>query len=123
MGLFERFLRRMPGSPTTVAKTMMRAYTIYKTDHPESGRKDALRYTLETRYRIIKAMEPIEMESILSEADSLGHLVFLVVAHENPAAAHPMMMRQTVLDLCDFFEKNAPDEIGALSSLKNVVSI
>lgn len=121
MGLFDRLLRTMPGSPTSVAKVMLRAYASYKTDHPESSRKDALRYTIETRYRIINAMDAAKMESILSEAESLGHLVFLVVAHENPAAAHPATMKETVLDLHGFFERHAPDEIGALNNLKNLV--
>jgi hypothetical protein len=122
MGLFDKLLRNIPGSPTSVAKTMLRAYTTYKTDHPKSRKKDALRYAIETRYKIIKAMEPEKMESILSEADTLGHLVFLVVAHENPAAAHPVMMKQTVLDLYEFFKKHAPDELGGLDALKAVVS-
>ena len=123
MRLLNKLLRNMPGSPRTVAKAMLRAYTSYKRDLPESSRKDALRYTIESRYRIVKAMEPDKMESILSEAETLGHMVFLVVAHENPAAAHPMMMRRTVLDLHEFFEEHAPDELGALDDLKKVVSI
>lgn len=122
MGLFYKLLRNMPGSPKSVAKTMLRAYTSYKTDHPKSSKKDALRYALETRYKIIKAMEPEKMESILAEADTLGHLVFLVVAHDHPAAAHPMFMKETVLDLYEFFKKHAPDELGGLDSLKRVVS-
>jgi hypothetical protein len=122
-GLFDRLLRNMPGSPRSVAKTMLRAYTIYKTDHPKSSKKDALRYTLETRYKIIKAMEPEKMESILSEADTLGHLVFLVVDHENPTAAHPMMMKQTVVELYEFFKKHTPEELGGLGDLMKLVSV
>lgn len=122
MGLFDRLLRNMPGGPTSVAKTMLRAYSTYRTEHTRSSKKDALRYAIETRYRIIKAMEPEKMESILSEADSLGHLVFLVVAHENPTVVHPVVMKQTVLDLYEFFEEHAPDELGSLDALKAVVS-
>ena len=123
MGLFDRLLRNMPGSPTSVAKTMLRAYTTYKTDRPKSSKKDALRYAIETRYKIIKAMEREKMESILSKAETLGHLVFLVVAHENPAAAHPVMMKQTVVELYEFFKKHTPDELGGLDALMKLVSI
>lgn len=63
------------------------------------------------------------MEAILSEADTLGHLVFLVVAHESPAAAHPANMKQTVLDLYEFFRKNASGELGGLDDLKAIVSV
>jgi len=104
-----KLLRKMPGSPVSVAETILRAYTTYKSDHPDSSKADSLRYTLESRYQIIEAMKSDKRESILSEAKSLGHLVFLVVAHENPAATHPALMKQTVLDLYTFFEINAPN--------------
>ncbi len=78
---------------------------------------------LETRYRIIKSMGSAEMESILEEANTLGHLTFLVVAHDNPVAAKPIFMKQTVLDLYGFFEKNAPEKLGGLDSLKKIVSV
>jgi len=123
MWLLDKLRTNMPGSPVRVAKTMLRAYTTYKTSHPSNSKSDALRYTLESRYQIFKLMKPEEMKSILSEADTLGHLVFLVVAHENPASAHPANMKRTVLDLYEFFRKNAPDELGGLDALKVIVSV
>lgn len=122
MGLLDKLLTNMPGSPVKIAKIMLRAYNTYKVNHPTNSKSDALRYTLESRYRIFKLMKPEEMKSILSEADTLGHLAFLVVAHENPAAVHPVNMKQTVLDLYEFFSKNAPDELGGLDALKATVS-
>lgn len=123
MWLLDKLRTNMPGSPVRVAKTMLHAYTTYKTSHPSNSKSDALRYTLESRYQIFKLMKPEEMKSILSEADTLGRLVFLVVAHENPAAAHPANMKRTVLDLYEFFRKNAPDELGGLDALKAIVSV
>jgi len=123
MSFFDKLLRKIPGGSISVAETLLRAYKKYQAENPQGSKKDALRYVLETRYRIIKSMSSEEMESILEEADSLGHLTFLVVAHDNPVAAKPMFMKQTVLDLYGFFQVNAPEELKGLDSLKKIVSV
>jgi hypothetical protein len=94
---------------------------VYKEQHPNCRNEEALRYTIESRYQIIKLMTQERMEEVLAEANTLGHLVFLVVAHENPAAAHPIYMKMTVLDLYDFLKAHVPDQLGGLDSLKQVV--
>ncbi len=59
----------------------------------------------------------------MAEAKSLSHLTFLVIAKENPAVAHPRHMKETVLDLYNFFNKNAPDEIDrSFAKLVEVLS-
>jgi hypothetical protein len=123
MSFFDKLLRKTPGGPISVAETLLRAYKKYQAENPQGSKEDALRYVLETRYRIIKSMSSEKMESILEEANALGHLTFLVVTHDYSVAAKPMFMKQTVLDLYKFFQVNAPEELEGLDSLKKIVSV
>ncbi|MHC4074841.1 MAG: hypothetical protein ACYSRZ_00270 [Planctomycetota bacterium] len=123
MDFFDELLRKTPGDPISVAETLLRAYKKYQAENPQGSKKDALRYVLETHYRMIKSMSSEKMESILEEANALGHLTFLVVTHDYSVAAKPMFMKQTVLDLYKFFQVNAPEELEGLDSLKKIVSV
>lgn len=123
MGFFDKILRNMPGSPKSVAKNMLRIYRTYLAQNPGATKADALRYCIESRYQIIKTMKIDDFESCLAEADTLGHLVFLCVAKENPMAAKYPYMKDTVEDLYEYFKINTPEEIGSLHKLKELVSI
>jgi hypothetical protein len=123
MGFFDRLLRSGAGSPKSIAENQLRIYRTYLAQNPKATKADALRYCIETRYHIMKIMKQGEIESCLAEADTLGHLVFLIVAKENPAAVSFHYLKDTVNDLYEVFERNAPEEIGALQKLKNIVSI
>ncbi|MFH1351461.1 MAG: hypothetical protein ABII26_11090 [Pseudomonadota bacterium] len=123
MGFFDKLRKSIPGNPTSVAKTMLNVYTSYLDQNPGASRADALRYCIESRYQIIKKMDKYEIEKCLAEADSLGHLVFLCIAKESPLRTKYPHMKETVENLYKFFEEHAPDEIGDLQKLKDLVSI
>lgn len=128
MGFFRKISRNMPGSPKNVAKLQLRIYRSYLAQNPGKINKDALRCCIESRYKIIKMMSRQEIESYLAEADTLGHLVFLMLAgkrliKERPTPAEYLVMEYIVEDLYDFFMVNAPEEIGILQPMMDLVSI
>lgn len=123
MGFLNKLRKSAPGSPTSVARTMFNVYASYLDHNPTATRADALRYCIESRYKITKKMDQYEIESRLAEADSLGDLVFPCIAKESPHRVKYPYMKETVEDLYEFFEEHAPSEIGDLQKFKTLVSI
>jgi hypothetical protein len=120
VGLFKKLLGKLPGSPTSVAKVMLKKYTELCAHAQHQGydpndctvRRSALRYAIETRYQLIKSMSETEMDQALSEAgDSLFALIIQILVKENPYALQPPMVSQTLTDLYSFFRANAPEQI------------
>lgn len=120
MGLFKKILGKLPGSPVSIAKVMLKKYNEWRALEQHKGhdpnnyavRRMALKYALETRYQVIKAMNEADMEQALSAAgDSLIALIIQMLVKENPTALRPPMESQTLQDLYSFFRVNAPEQI------------
>lgn len=121
MGLFDSIKRNMPGSPVSVAKTMLKIYRSYRRNNPHCSDHDAYRYTIETRYVALKPVSQDTVELILEKTDCLETLVFLTFCAENDllnllitsSNMHPsleQLFEKISNDLMVFFEKNAPNE-------------
>jgi len=83
--------------------------------HPDSPREDALRYAIESRYKIIKAINNDRIEWIIERSDCLETMVFLSFCEENDLIKFindepPPLIQQVEEDISEFFEKNAPEE-------------
>jgi hypothetical protein len=113
MGFFDRFSKHIPGGPVSAAKAMLDAFNIYKARNPYARRHEALRYAIETRYKILKLMNQDEIEACLKRSKYLGDLVCCAIEKENPAAVSEQFEDRTIKDLYNFFNKNAPEEIGS----------
>lgn len=120
MGLFKKLLGKLPGSPASIAKVMLKKYNEWRALEQHKGREPnnyavrrmALKYALETRYQVVKAMNQADMEQALSAAgDSLIALIIQILIKENPTALQPPMESQTLQDLYSFFRSNAPEQI------------
>jgi hypothetical protein len=113
MSLFDKLAKYIPGGPISIAKTMLRAFNLFKEENPNSMRDEGLRYAIESRYQIVKAMNSSEIESCLKSSKCLGDLVLCVIEKENPVALSEHYENRTIIDLYEFFKKNAPEEIGS----------
>ena len=62
MGLFNRIFRDIPGNPVRLAslKSCLRSTTALLQAMLTVEKKEVLRYTLETRYQILKMMKQYE---------------------------------------------------------------
>lgn len=128
MGLFKKILGKLPGSPAAVAKAMLTKYNDWRAMEQQKGhdpgdyvvRRMALRYSLQTRYQLIKGMNDTEMEDALSAAgESLFALVLHALMKENPLAFEPRMHDQTIEDLYAFFRANAPEQIQIFEEMNS----
>ena len=120
MGLFNKLLGKLPGSPASIAKVMLKKYNEWRALEQHKGRdpnnyavrRMALRHALETRYQVIKTMNEAEKEQALSAAgDSLFALIIQILVKENPTSLQPPVESQTFEDLYSFFRSNAPEQI------------
>ena len=120
MGLFKKLLGKLPGSPVSIAKVMLKKYNEWCALEQHKGRapnnyavrRMALKYALETRYQVIKAMNEADMQQALSvSGDSLIALIIQILVKENPTALQPPMEPQTLQELYSFFRANAPEQI------------
>ena len=115
MGLFDKFRQNLPGGPTSVAKTMLNAYRKYIEFHPDCPKAESLRFAIESRYRIIKALDKDRIEWIIERSDCLETMVFLTFCCENNLIdkitdePHPVII-QIEKDITEFFQKEAPEE-------------
>lgn len=75
MGFFEKLLRKGPGSPISIAKTVLNAYNRIYENSPLASKEEALRFAIESRYRIIQALKQDEIEDILKISNNLADLV------------------------------------------------
>lgn len=115
MAFFDRIRKKMPGNPASVAKTMLRAFRIYQNMNPGCSKEDALRYAIESRYKIIKAVNQDRIAWIIERSDCLETMVFLVFCEENDLIKFidddpHFLIQQIENDISEFFESNAPEE-------------
>lgn len=118
MAFFEKLKKRIPGGPVSVAKTMLKAFRQYKRLNPDCSREDAFRYTVESRYKILKSVNRERMEWILERTDCLETMVFWAFLEENNLTKHidleegsvPPIIEQISDDIEEFFTEEAPEE-------------
>lgn len=121
MGILDSIRRNMPGSPISIANSILRSYNLCLRSNPSASKEEARRYAIENRYRIIKILSCDEIEEYLKEGCDLGMLVYMCIKKENPVAFKHPFARETLNDLCGFFVKNAPEEASVLMELKKTV--
>lgn len=114
MGLFDTFRQKLPGSPTSVAKIMLKAYVKHTALKPNSTKEEALRFSIESRYQILKVLDRNRIEWIIERSDCLETMVFLTFCCENNFIDEitddpdPLIL-QIEKDISDFFQKEAPE--------------
>jgi hypothetical protein len=121
MGFLDKIRRNMPGSPRSIAKSMLRAYNLYLRANPNCEKEEARRFCVETRYKVIKILTQAEIEKYLSESPDLGSLVYTCMRKEHPPAFKYPFAMETLDDLCTFFRDNAPEEASILWELRREV--
>lgn len=52
MGFFEKLSQKLPKSPVSVAKTVLKIYRDYKKTHPNDDNRKTLNFALKARYHI-----------------------------------------------------------------------
>jgi len=119
VGFFDKIKKSMPGSPVSVAKAMLKIYRSYKERNPYSSQEEAYRYTVETRYTILKTVSQDRIEWILERTNCLSTLVFLTFLEENnltnlidpdDSGRLPPLIEQIGDDIEEYFERYAPEE-------------
>lgn len=121
MGLLDKIARNMPGSPRSIAKSMLRAYNLYLMANPNCEKEEARRYCVETRYKVMKILTQEQIEKCLSESYDLGSLVYTCMKIEHPPALKYPFAMDTLDDLCTFFRENAPEEAYIICEIRREV--
>jgi hypothetical protein len=115
MGFFDVLRKNMPGSPRSVAKSLLKYYLIETSKFPNKNKKEIYSRVLKQRYSALKLMDEVEIRRIVNMADSLMELALLIIAHENPAAMSEYFINDTIKDVAEYFMGNAPEEYKEFS--------
>ena len=118
MTFFDKMKKRIPGGSVSVAKTMLKAFRQYKRLNPDCSREDAFRYTVESRYKILKSVNKERIEWILERTECLETMVCLAYLEENNLTKYidmedgsaPPMIEQISDDIAEFFNEEVPEE-------------
>lgn len=115
MGILDTFLNAI-GGPESVCKAMHKAYSHALLFPSRPTKKEAMLYTLHSRYLAIKTIKESEFDSIVERCNDLSELVLVCITRENPQRGGKNAVK-TLMEVHNFFSQTDPKEGHGVANL------